>query len=279
MHQSRGAMKYNHKEVVRRAVKFDDQLLSDLADVADDVCAEAIKLVLQDANISQSDYEAYQGGKEGGSSTEVSQDYRRVRYEIDSIEKNFSAKMASGSSVSTGDLNQLKEALRLESEGVFSIKIEAGRFGKLRLEINFDAEYRGTEFTISGPRNVVNDVVVRLKNLFRNSEVDYSILRHKAIPYVLGPALCPVILMAVVFNIFPLIGSWNERYKFIAVIFLVTAIPLVVFSTAFAYSANFRPVEFDYGARGRRRRNRIAIIAWVFSAVFVPILLGLAKLG
>lgn len=272
-------MKYIHKEVVRRAVKFDDQLLSDLADIADDICSDAIKLVLSDEKLAASDYESYMVGEKDNLSDEVIDRCRRIRYEMESIEKIFSAKMASGSSVSTSDLGQITQALRLESEGVLNIKIEAGRYGKLRLEVSLDAEYSGTEFTVNGPRVIVNDVVTRLRSLFRNNEVDYSILHRKAIPYLIGPALSPVVMVFLLMYAVPLMSKWSDGYKIAATVLLVSIVPVLLFSIGFVYSANFRPVEFEYGARGKRRRRRIAVLASLVSAFGIPIFLNLTNLG
>lgn len=271
-------MKYSHKERVPRTILFDDQLLVDLADIAEEVFRATREHVLAANDISEAQFDAYIAD-ENSVDRETALKCSHAKYEVLSLDKAYSAKMKSGATIETNDLEQLRQSLRFESAGVESVKIVAGRYNQTRLEVEANAVYGGTEFKIGGPRGFVNDLAARLRQRFAASEVDHAIFRHQLAPAVVGFLVGPPLAWFFITSVIPLTESLGVELRALVAVGLITLASVTAFVSAYAYSLNFPLVEFDYGAPRRRRQARSVLFVWIMSTIAIPIALGLTHLA
>ncbi|QIG79824.1 MFS transporter [Stakelama tenebrarum] len=273
----RGDLKYNHKQVISRAMLFDDQILVDLSDIAEEVCREARNRIFQNNGITEEKY--YEFLSENENNTIDFDTYFKVKYQIESIDREFYAEFSSGSTIQTNDLDVLRQELRFLSSGVDRIRIETGRYNETRLSIDIGNGYGGTYFTISGSRAFVNDIASRLRERFAASEVDYAFFRN----------IWVSVVVSFIFGIFFMLFSIhlamnmneivnNELRLVVSTLFVGIGV-IVAIGAGYIYSISFPSIEFDYGVPRRRRRARLVLLVWMLSTICVPLVLKLVDFG
>lgn len=271
-------MKFVRKEKIRRAVRFNDEFLVDLDLIADEICAKLKAKVFTEIGISEAQFEDLVRSREEIEWEDLHL-VRDVERGLSRIEKVYSASMASGATVETGDVGQMRQELRFESEGVEAFNLVVGRYGVGRLEISLNSEYDKVQFSVDGARDFVNDLSARLRQLFVKYEPDDAIFRNRSILSAVGFLLAPILGGFTILKGAEVTAGWPLGVRVVAGMLAIVFIISTSWGVSSAYSASFPLVDFEYGSQRRRHKARLRMAGWIISTIAVPVMLSFMKLA